>query len=524
MKTKIAVAALAVTIGVAGLSEWAVRSFGAAAPAVDTEAEIKTQMERSAGRGKIRAPLQALDDSFLRWPLDKDNQAYGAIDGKKLKRYVNELAAISKRYRDSGHPYWGRITGTAADVETQQFVVTALKKAGITNFRTEKHALPKQFMPKAWSISITAGGETFTPTTAFPVLMSVAAPAAGLDLEAVYVGTGSVADFIGRDVKGKIAVLYSNEQPAMWNHTGQSEGGVIRAARAGAAAIVIYLNLPVNATTALYPLGMDIPVMSVGSDDGYKMRELLGKGNARIKMKLDIDHPDLETATIFGTLPGTTDETIYVTMHRDAFFEGGQDNASGIATALGLADYFGAMPKEKRRRNIVFVSMTGHHNNCTGGPTTCTASGMWVKAHAQELFAKTALIINAEHTAMAQTYVYHGPQVRKANTQNEALLWYVNGSPKLEKLTMDATRIFGVPTYAEPEQTPAGEMGMFYTEAPSLQLLDVGMFGHTDKETAEIVPWTGLEGAARAYAKIIDGVNTMSIQEIKGQIATTRGQ
>ena len=84
---------------------------------------------------------------------------------------------------------------------------------------------------------------------------------------------------------------------------------------------------------------------------------------------------------------------------------------------------------------------------------------------------------------------------------------------------MDSTRAFGVPTYLEPERVPAGEMGMFYTEAPSLQLLDVGMYGHSDKETAEVVPWTGLEGAARAYAKMIDGVNTLTIAELKAPAA-----
>ncbi len=61
---------------------------------------------------------------------------------------------------------------------------------------------------------------------------------------------------------------------------------------------------------------------------------------------------------------------------------------------------------------------------------------------------------------------------------------------------------------------PAGEMGYFFDRAPSLQLLDVGMFAHTDKETADIIPWTGLESVTRAYARIIDAVNKMTIAQL----------
>ena len=58
------------------------------------------------------------------------------------------------------------------------------------------------------------------------------------------------------------------------------------------------------------------------------------------------------------------------------------------------------------------------------------------------------------------------------------------------KSAYEAYRSFGVPTYAEPEKTPAGEMGHFYDQEPSLQLLDVGMFAHSDKENADVIPWT----------------------------------
>src|SRR4029453_18190928 len=67
---------------------------------------------------QLAAPSDKLEDALLEWPLPPGEQAYGRIDGRHLHQYVEEQAAISRRYRDQGHPkFWGRIIGTSADTE-----------------------------------------------------------------------------------------------------------------------------------------------------------------------------------------------------------------------------------------------------------------------------------------------------------------------------------------------------------------------------------------------------------------------
>ena len=39
-----------------------------------------------------------IQDSLIEFPLPKGEEAYGSIDGKKMHRYVEELAQISRRY------------------------------------------------------------------------------------------------------------------------------------------------------------------------------------------------------------------------------------------------------------------------------------------------------------------------------------------------------------------------------------------------------------------------------------------
>ncbi|MEO8896700.1 MAG: hypothetical protein ABI450_12545, partial [Rhizomicrobium sp.] len=49
-------------------------------------------------------PLSRIQESLIEFPLPKGEEAYGSIDGRKMHRYVEELAQISRRYRDNGHP------------------------------------------------------------------------------------------------------------------------------------------------------------------------------------------------------------------------------------------------------------------------------------------------------------------------------------------------------------------------------------------------------------------------------------
>jgi hypothetical protein len=477
---------------------------------------------QSRGRGteatQPEQPLPApfpLDEAYLEWPLPHSDLVYGSIDGKHLHQYVSELAKISDQYRDQGHQLWGRITGTSGDEAGQQWLISKFKQIGLTDVHAQDLPLPPQWLPKSWEVTANGGGKTLHLASAQPVGSTPGTPQGGLDLEAVYVGLGSPADFAGKDVRGKAVFVFSVALPGMWYNTGTTEGGLKLAEEKGAAAIFDVILSPGNTTIELYPTGNTVPTFSMGMEDGYAMRDLIALAPAgrapHVKVALDVQMvPNLKTATIWGTLPGMTDEKIYVVAHRDAWFEGATDDASGQATQLGIAEYFAKIPKQKRRRTIVFLGTTGHHSN------SGTPSGKWIVDHHDEVFSKTALLINCEHTATTQTYMMRGV-IRVSNSTNEANLWYLNGSARLNDIAVKAFREFGEPTYAQPERIPMGEIGSFYKFAPSLQVLDVGMFAHSDKETPDMVPWTGLEAITRAFAKIIDKVNTLDLKDLQPQ-------
>jgi hypothetical protein len=384
----------------------------------------------------------------------------------------------------------------------------------MSDVRIQPIDLPPQWMPQSWTITATSGATTLQlDRSAEPAYGSPGTTGDGLDVEAVWVGTGSDADFAGREVRGKAVLMISMPLPGSMNNTSTLEGGAKRAEANGAAALFEVIALPGNMRNVLYPARVNIPVFALGMEDGYAIRDLIGKAGGRpprLRIRMDVRQvPNEKSALVWGTLPGATDETIYIMAHRDGWFDAATDNASGVATMLGLAEHFAKIPRQRRRRTIVFVGLDGHHNDAGVGR-------MWMVAHRDELFAKTALAINAEHTSTIQTYFY-GERIRQANTYT-AQLWYAGGPsrPKLQDLAIRAFREFGVPTYAEPEQAPPpGDLGRFFRFVPGVDAGDFNMYFHTDEETPETVPWTGLEASTRAYARIIDGVNELELKDLQ---------
>jgi hypothetical protein len=97
---------------------------------------------------------------------------------------------------------------------------------------------------------------------------------------------------------------------------------------------------------------------------------------------------------------------------------------------------------------------------------------------------------------------------------------FVNGSPKLFEIVLGAYRTFGVNIVGDMDPSASGEMGAIDRIAPSLQLIHSPEIKHTDHDVPEIVPAVGLEAVARAYAKIIDGVNKETIAALKPTAAS----
>ncbi len=285
----------------------------------------------------LAAPSDKFEDALLEWPLAPGENAYGKIGGRHLHQYVEEQAAISRRYRDQGHPkFWGRIIGTSADAESADWLANTFKSFGLSDVRIQPLDLSPQWFPKKWEVTVSGGGKTITLHSAQPDYRAAALPPGGIDVEALYGGLGSAADLLGKDLKGKAIFTYT----MVGVH---NEEAVKRLDDEGAVAIFEVDMLPGNMRYQAYPSNTKAPAFTVGSDDGLAVRDLIASlppgQRAHAKATLDVQMvPNLKTALVWGTLPGVTDETIYIVAHRDGWFDAAGDNAGGVASMVGLAE------------------------------------------------------------------------------------------------------------------------------------------------------------------------------------------
>src|SRR5262245_16602647 len=100
-------------------------------------------LDAQRGRGNEPQPVVKdhridLESSFVRVPLRPGDEAYGRINGDRVKQFVNEITAISRKDRDRGNKYWGRIAGTEADKEVHDLVAAKFREWGLQDVHSEQ--------------------------------------------------------------------------------------------------------------------------------------------------------------------------------------------------------------------------------------------------------------------------------------------------------------------------------------------------------------------------------------------------
>jgi len=477
-------------------------------------------------KGKLSNP-QAELLTFLTPPgVDK---SFDAIDANKLHGYVREQAAISLRYRDAGNQFWGRIAGMPSGTETQNWIKEKFKAIGVP-YETVSISAAADY-PKSWGIDVTSNGKAIHLKSAFPLIdfPETAGPlTADRDLDVVWVSLGQESDFLGKDVRGKLVVIYSIPTPSVLIQSSMWMESVGRAQKGGAAAILVDVAIPGNMQYVSHLNGGRVrdtktPIFTIGDEDGRAIEQMnaAAKGvGLKAHVRWDVGHyPDLKQDIVIGKLPGMTDENIVMVAHTDGFFEGAADNGAGTAAMLGTAEYFAKMPKEKRRRTLYFVALLDHHSGDRGSK--------WLHDNFQSVFAKTAMIVNSEHVAVLHSVLDRRwgsndlPSLVATNAY-EPSWWGVYGSDRLASTIAHGLATFGVPTQ-RPQGGSAGEAANVQFDAPSFYLDNKGTFYHTDSDTPDKIPASGLKNVVQAFSKIYEDVNMLDLKDLQAPPSSRPG-
>lgn len=467
------------------------------------------EVEKTFGQGlpRDRDSLLFRDDQYPDWPLTPDQQQYASINGERMKQQVIDLGQIAISYRDEGHKWWGRLPGTFADREGMAYMTAVFEDLGLT-VEHFPYVLPRDWRPTDWHVGYTTdAGAAIHLTTAFPVAGTKATGGQLLEAEAVWVGIGAGADFIGRDVRGKAVVIYSTFVPGGRSHSASDRSNLFnantRALEQGAAMIINVMGVPGNGQ--FQPEGgiREIPQFTLSMDEGFALRERLDRGEkVMVHYQLQVDEPtNLETVYTIATLPGMSEEEIVVMTHTDGYFQAATDNAAGMASAMEIARFYAAKPISERPRTMRFIQFSDHHH----GEVARGRPGIGINdAYPWD---KVALKLTMEHPSQTLLYMYND-SLTPTNALG-AFRWNALGSVAFEEMVFETLREFGVSVYAMEDGPKNGNY------APSFHIIDHIIY-HTSLDIPELVPATGLARTTRAFAAVINRVNEMTMSELRG--------
>ncbi|MEZ4381680.1 MAG: M28 family peptidase [Nannocystaceae bacterium] len=301
----------------------------------------------------------------------------------------------------------GRPPGTEADTRVQEHVIAAMEAAGLEPAFAGSFRQPLEVTDgvrlregRASALTLAKGGAVDH------ILVPFGHDTGDAPIEAplVYVGQGiadpsAEGDYakIGKKLDGAIAVILatSPDDPHMSPSLKRPQSRVIAARDRGAVAAILVdpeLEVPYPNHGAFSDL--QIPVIAVGKSAAPAILAALGargdklpkpgaRGRSKASIATPIEPVRLATANIGGILRGngSTGKRLVVGAHMDhlghgtssslapgvdAIHNGADDNASGVATLLALAESLATIPAAARPYDVVFYAFAAEEMGLLG--------------------------------------------------------------------------------------------------------------------------------------------------------------
>ena len=178
-------------------------------------------------------------------------------------------------------PYWGRLPGTPEDKKTMDYIEARLVDLGFDIEKKDVY-ITKEWRPRRWSLNYEFNDKSYSIASAFPTGENIKHLDSSFKTELVWVGLGSEADFIGKDIKGKAVVIYSFFVPGGRSHSASSRAELFYAnkiaSEEGAALIINIMGVPGDAmfaggafhgTSGKPASSFNAPVITISQDEGF---------------------------------------------------------------------------------------------------------------------------------------------------------------------------------------------------------------------------------------------------------------
>ena len=255
-----------------------------------------------------------------------------AIDigfSQEIMTYLSELGDDP----DTGN----RSAGSPAEHEAAEYLFDTMEEMGLANVTKDAATVD------GWTYrgaNLTYKDETGEDSKIVLGGYATNLKAKNEKVQIIYLGRGTAADYEGVDVTGKLVLIDIDQNNEWWINYPAYQAKV-----KGAKAVIarsIMTGPDENRITSQDICGpADAPVLAISEKDSLTLQSLINASKDKeITVTLNADSavtPDSTTYNVWGEIPGKTDEVIYLFGHYDGYYHSSFDNASGIATSLGIA-------------------------------------------------------------------------------------------------------------------------------------------------------------------------------------------
>ncbi|MEQ8409625.1 MAG: M28 family peptidase [Gammaproteobacteria bacterium] len=462
-------------------------------------------------------------------------EGFSNLEGERLAQDLNAIVAVSHASRASqelgGNQMWGRVAGFPSGEDITNWSAEQFRAAGISDVRVQQFSQDVdavQWLPTSWQVTL-LGDAAFGAGSGDVVLETAMAlapseiPGGGLTAPIIYVGRATAAEIMHMDVAGKIAIQHVTPQAHLVFERTPSVPRAQELMARGAVAVVTMVDQPGNAMVRDFS-NCGGPCFNLGGQDSNFLSAVMDAAALdgsfdQLRMRLEVasaEHTGLRASNAIAVIPGSSDETIVLNAHTDAWFDGAGDNGDGLAVLMGLARHF-MQPGQQLNRTLVLVASAGHHTRGLNGPRNAVRMN-------PDLFDEALLIFNLEHVAQRNIaparFLFEDGYRQFTADVGEApiVVGITNESAALQNLFTEGVQRYGTNFMSTESDMASGEGGGYRSAGvPIVTTMQAPPLYHTSGEVEEVISIPGMERMARFMAFFVKQVDQLDIQQIGGR-------
>lgn len=263
---------------------------------------------------------------------------YDAFIDKVSSEYAYNIAyELSTNEKFFNSKLGGRNAGSDAEHRTADFLVEKMNEIGLSDVKKTAVKCDKWQFNGASFVVDEKEYQVYTYATA-------ETNEDGITAELVYLNKGTMQDYEGKDVNGKIVLIDIDQRNDWWITYPMLEAKLHGAVAIIAANVGGFAQIAGDALNSQDICGPTaIPTLSIGRDDSKELQEKISKGKvvATLKVDNDIEIGNGTTYNITGVIKGKSSaHQILVGGHYDVHFTGFQDDNCAVGLVLAMAKAF----------------------------------------------------------------------------------------------------------------------------------------------------------------------------------------